>query len=420
LSVARETALFLFKDGMEFVIIPLLGICFLHCLLNMRFLKRLKPAPSGDDAFLDVSVLIPARNEERRIGECLSSLAAQEPPVREIILLDDRSTDRTGEIARKLGFSEDPGSRLRLIRGEELPGGWVGKNWACHQLSLAANPASRHLLFTDADTVHGPACARTALSHAKAMAADLLSLWPDQITGTWSEKLVIPLGYLLFMAFQPFAPMAWLQSRPSRVAALGISRVRLASMGVANGQFLLFRRASYDALGGHEALKDHLVEDIAFGRRVASRTGEGMRVINADGIDLLRCRMYSGLAELWEGFSKNLRPVFEESHIGFLLFGVVIGALFLLPFLLLVLNPWFLGELHGEVAYPALGAALLIVTMRLLLTLRFRTSWLGFAAHPIAIALALMIGLNSWRLCQRKGIRWKGRIYSGTTRSRLD
>ena len=395
------------------VVIPLLGLCFLHCLLNMRLLRRLKPLSRDvvDSASAqDVTILVPARNEECRIRACLTSLVAQEPPVREIILLDDRSGDRTAEIARDLGFREEPGSRLRLIRGAELPEGWVGKNWACHQLSEAADPRSPHLLFTDADTIHSPGCVSAALDHALAVRADLLSLWPDQITGTWSEKLVIPLGYLLFMAFQPFPFLSWLQAKPERVARWGIPKERLAMIGAANGQFLLFRREAYRSLGGHEALKDHLVEDVAFGRRVASRTGEGMRLVNADGINLLRCRMYSGLAELWEGFSKNLRPVFEESHLSFMLFGVVIGGLFLLPFCLLP---------EAGLA-PFVGiAVVLVMGMRLLLTLRFRTSWFGFIAHPFGVALALLIALNSWRLCLRRGIVWKGRVYSGATRNSL-
>ena len=409
----QEPLVLLTRGLLGGVVIPLLGLCFRHCLLYMRLLRCLTPLSRDvvDSASAqDVTILVPARNEECRIRACLTSLVAQEPPVREIILLDDRSGDRTAEIARDLGFREEPGSRLRLIRGAELPEGWVGKNWACHQLSEAADPRSPHLLFTDADTIHSPGCVSAALDHALAVRADLLSLWPDQITGTWSEKLVIPLGYLLFMAFQPFPFLSWLQAKPERVARWGIPKERLAMIGAANGQFLLFRREAYRSLGGHEALKDHLVEDVAFGRRVASRTGEGMRLVNADGIDLLRCRMYSGLAELWEGFSKNLRPVFEESHLSFMLFGVVIGGLFLLPFCLLP---------EAGLA-PFVGiAVVLVMGMRLLLTLRFRTSWFGFIAHPFGVALALLIALNSWRLCLRRGIVWKGRVYSGATRNSL-
>ena len=412
----QEVLALLLLGFAEWVIIPLLALCLLHAVVNMCLLRRLAPLPfplpsSLPETVQDVSVLVPARNEERRIRACLESLIAQEPPVHEIILLDDRSTDRTAAIARELGFREEVGSPRRLLRGQELPEGWVGKNWACHQLSVAADRASSHLLFTDADTIHHAACVRTSLAHARAERADLLSLWPDQITGTWSEKLVIPLGYLLFMAFHPFLTLTLLQAKPERVKKWGFSRARLAFMGAANGQFLMFARDSYAALGGHEALKDHLVEDIAFGRRVAARTGEGMRLVNADGVDLLRCRMYSGFGELWEGFSKNLRPVFEESQVAFLLFGVAVGGLFLLPFLLLGLSA----------LSPAAGiAVLLIVLVRLVLTIRFRTSWIGFVFHPAGIALAMLIALNSWRLCRAKEIRWKGRLYPGATRSSLN
>jgi len=405
---------------LEWLIVPLLWLCLLNCLLNMRLLRRVGPPPtSGEGKRLDLSVLVPARNEERRIRECLVSLMAQEPPAREIILLDDRSTDGTARIARELGFREEAGGRLRLLSGEELPEGWVGKNWACHQLGLAADPESSHLLFTDADTIHGSGCLQAALAHSSATRADLLSIWPDQITGTWSEKLVIPLGYLLFMAFQPFPLLSLLQARPERAARWGLSRSRLASMGAANGQFLLFRRDAYHDLGGHEALKDHLVEDIAFGRRVASRTGDGMRLINADGIGILKCRMYSGFEEVWEGFSKNLRPVFEESSGGFLFFGFMVSLLFLLPFPALAMALVLTDGCGRGFGVVSLTGVMLIMAMRFLLTLRFRTSWLGFAAHPFAMLLSLLIAMNSWRLCRIKGVRWKGRIYSGATRSSL-
>ena len=394
----------------EWLSLPLLCVCSLHALAVMRVLRRLEPVPRGGDGVQDVSVLVPARNEEERIGECLRSLAAQEPPVREVILLDDRSTDNTVGIALGIGFSEEPGSRLRIVRGRDLPDGWVGKNWACHQLSLAADPGSGHLLFTDADTVHGPACVRTSLDHASLSRADLLSVWPEQVTGSWSEKLVIPLGYLLFTAFQPLVLLAWLQDHPVRTRTW--SRRKLGSLGAANGQFLLFRRDSYRQLGGHEALKDHLVEDIAFGRRVASRTGEGMRLVNADGISLLRCRMYHDFPGVWEGFSKNLRPVFEDSGASFVVFGVMVVVLFLLPLAL----PFLPG---GDGPAPR-AALIILVLLRLLLTLRYRTSWLGFFAHPAGILLALAMAVNSWRLCLAGGVRWKGRSYPGMRGSFLD
>jgi len=403
------------------LVIPVQGLLLLHTLFNAHFLRRLRPTELsrvGISAPLPISVLIPARNEERRIHDCLSSLLAQEPAPSEIILLDDRSSDATAQIARSLGFHEGEGGeghRLRLLMGKELPDGWVGKNWACHQLSQVADARNTHLLFTDADTIHASASLRTALAYAESERLDLLSLWPDQITASWSEKLVIPLGYLVIVCFQPFALLSTLQAKPERVRRWGVSREQLASMGVANGQFLLFRRAAYELIGGHEALRDHLVEDLAFGRRIAARTGEGMRLTNGDGTALLRCRMYTCFQELWEGFSKNMRPAFEESILSFLIFGFLITSFFLLPFLLLPLSYFFHGLLE-----PACLAVALIFATRLFLTLRYKSSWLSLCAHPIALLLMCSIALNSWRLCLGGGVSWKGRTYSGATKGSLE
>ena len=140
-----------------------------------------------------------------------------------------------------------------------------------------------------------------------------------------------------------------------------------------------------------------------------------MRLMNADGGALLRCRMYSGFADLWEGFSKNLRPAFEESFTGFVLFLIVCGGLFLCPFFLLLFAIF-----SGKGCLFPLGAVLIILLMRLLLTLRFKASWLGLPGHPVAVVLILLIALNSWRLCCGKGVRWKGRTYAGATRSSLE
>jgi chlorobactene glucosyltransferase len=213
------------------------------------------------------------------------------------------------------------------------------------------------------------------------------------------------------MAFHPFSILALLQSHPKIVKRLRISRESLSSLGVANGQFLLFAREAYLSLGGHAAIRDHLVEDIAFGRRVAGRTGEGMKIVNADGMDLLQCRMYVGLKELWEGFSKNLRPVFEESHVGFFLFICVTLAIYLLPFFLLSSG-------HG-IGLLSFASVSIIFLTRMLLTIRFRSAWLGLIGHPLGVALSILIALNSWRLCLTKTVKWKGRNYSGVTRSSL-
>lgn len=349
-----------------------------------------------------ISILVPARNEETRLPGCLDSLLTQTYQNVEIIVLDDNSTDRTSSVALERGFSRDAGSTRRILSGEALPAGWTGKGWACHQLSHAAR--GEYLLFTDADTQHAPDCLSSAFAHADAERADLLSAWPRQITKTWSERLVIPLIGLLILGFMPHL-FLWL---PQRYPALArrLPRQWLWGIGGANGQFLLFRRAAYDAIGGHEAVRDHLVEDVAIARRVTQRIADGLRLINCDGSHIVSCRMYENLSGVWEGFTKNLRAAFDERLGMFLGFGLMQFVCFVLPFAMICLRQWM-----GPWWIYAVIEVVLVYFIRIILTLRLRTSWLSVVLHPFAQLFALAIGCNSWRLSSGKGVQWKGRTY---------
>lgn len=349
-----------------------------------------------------VSVLVPARNEARRISPCLVSLLAQDYPNYEIVVLDDHSEDSTAGVVLGLGLSREKMSPRRLIEGLPLPAGWTGKGWACHQLAAAAR--GEYLLFTDADTVHAPGALSACVGHAIDQQASMLSAWPRQETGTWSEKAVIPLVYVLLLGALPHRILHRLQRRPDyarRMSARG-----LATLGAANGQYILFRRDAYEAIGGHAAVRDHLVEDVALGRLVAARTAEGMRLINCDGSQLVRCRMYTSFAEVWEGFTKNLRAAFAESAATFWMFGVLQAVGLVLPFVWACL-PW----VSGRWWWLPVSQVVWLYALRAVLALRFRTSWTGVWLHPVGQALSLVIGLNSWRLSARRGVTWKGRTY---------
>jgi chlorobactene glucosyltransferase len=170
------------------VLLGLLG-SLVAVVANLSCFGGLRPAaPLPADAPL-VSILIPARNEERNIGACVSSLLAQDYPAWELLVLDDHSEDATGEIVRSL-IAKAPVVQARLMDGTALPAGWTGKSWACHQLAQQARGA--YLFFTDADTAHAPDTIAAAVAHATRTRADLLSAWPRLITITWGEKLVIP------------------------------------------------------------------------------------------------------------------------------------------------------------------------------------------------------------------------------------
>lgn len=351
-----------------------------------------------------VSVLVPARNEEMNIRACLESLKAQNDPNFEVLVLEDRSEDSTATLILECGFTdagENPAGKFRMLRGTELPDGWAGKPWACHQLAGAAK--GEWLLFTDADTIHTPEAVRAAVETAMREDADLLSAWPRQITATWSEKLVIPLLYILTHALLPQAFVRLCLRWPWLARLSG--RKGMAALGAANGQFLLFKRRTYESIGGHVAVKNHLVEDVALGRLVMERTGEGARMVNCDGGQIVQCRMYRSFHEVWAGFSKNLRPVFGTNAIAFVASGLVQAALFITPFVFAVL------PIPGQTW--ALGQVGCLLVMRLLLAARFRTSLAAIPFHPFAYLLALAIALNSWRWAASGKIVWKGRVYAG-------
>jgi chlorobactene glucosyltransferase len=379
-----------------------LGIVTLNLILNWRIFVAPRPRRFDQAAAPLVSMMVPARNEARCIGACVRSLLAQDYPNFEVLILDDNSEDRTADIARELGESQVSNASFRLLSGEPLPPGWIGKAWACHQLAQAAR--GEYLLFTDADTIHEPEALGACVGHALDTGAGLLSAWPRQITRTWSEKAVIPLVYVLLLGALPHYVLGRLQRYPKY--ARGTSRKFVRTLGAANGQYLLFRRDVYDAVGGHAAVRDHLVEDIALGRLVAERTEDGLRLMNCDGSRLVGCRMYESFAQVWEGFTKNLRAAFSESAASFWTFGLIQAAGLSLPFIFVCLP-----GLNGRWQWlPALHVVWLYA-IRAALAARFRTSWLGVLLHPVGHGLSLLIALNSWRLSSRQGVSWKGRTY---------
>ena len=357
-----------------------------------------KSAAFGPDAPM-VSILVPARNEALNIAACTGSLLAQDYPNWELLVLDDHSEDGTGEILRGLGVSES-GAPARMLRGAALPEGWTGKGWACHQLAQAAR--GKFLFFADADTEHAPGTVAAAVAYALRTRAGLVSAWPRLVTVTWGEKLILPMIVLLGMVLYPHWLVLILQRWP-RWAALLPARYR-RMLGAANGQFMFFTRECYETIGGHAAVWDQVVEDVALGRAVAARMHEGMRLRNCDSLHFSTVRMYRSVGEVWEGFTKNLRAAFEESLAGFLIIGTTQLCCFLAPFAMLFLPVAGKRFVVAEVA--------LIYLIRIILTARFRTSWLGCALHPVGHALALAIGVNSWRRSAGSGVIWKGRRYA--------
>ena len=395
-----------FVSFAHFLILLALFGAFGSVLVNLAFFRGLESARPDAEAPL-VSILVPARNEAHNIAACVSSLLAQDYPFCEVLVLDDHSTDDTAEVLRGLGLRLN-GMVSRYIVGEPLPPGWTGKSWACHQLARQAR--GEYLFFTDADTQHARGTVSALLACAKRRKADLVSAWPQLVTVTWSEKLIVPLIMLMAATMYPHWLVLLLQRIPVIVRLIPRRWVRM--LGAANGQSMFFRSVAYEQIGGHAAIRGHIVEDVALGREVAARIGEGMRLWNCEALGFSTCRMYRRFSEVWEGFSKNVRGAFEESLFGFLFAGAIQILCFLLPCVLLFLPVGHRGTIIEEVA--------LIYGIRVILTARFKTSWLGCALHPVGHALALLIGLNSWRSSLAGRVKWKGRTYSHTELPRLE
>jgi chlorobactene glucosyltransferase len=372
----------------------LAGSCGLTVLLalqlgvNLACFRRPRVAGAGKELPRGgISILVPARNEAGRIGRCVRSLVAQGVEVGEILVLDDRSEDGTVEEARAAAAGD---ARVRVLSGEPLPEGWTGKAWACAQLARAAR--GEWLLFTDADTRHAPGAAAAALEEARGVA--LVSLWPEQELGSWSERLVVPFMLVMLLVFLPH----WMPGRRR-------------SLGAANGQFMLFRRAAYEAVGGHGAVRGHLVDDVALARALR---GRGEKVRNRNGRGWVVCRMYEDASGVWEGFSKNLRAGFEGSAVSFLALHVVEFVWGLWPFL--VLGAMGLAGAVGAdpvAAGLAAGQAVLVLGMRVAIASACGQPWSTVLLHPFGQLAVFAIAANSWRVTAAGQVRWKGRSYSG-------
>lgn len=221
----------------------------------------------------DVAIVIPARDEADRLPALLASLALLDYPEYEIVVVDDESTDRTAEIAAEMG--------ARVIPAGFLPAGWTGKAHACQVGADATR--GRWLLFTDADTVHSPRSLRLAVGVATETDSALVSLLARQSCRSFWEQILLPYAYALYF--------------------VGARRLnKPGGPAVANGQYMLFRRADYNRAGGHYAVRGNIIEDVGMARLLASRGG---RVTLLRGENYLTVRMYPRLAELWEGFAKN-------------------------------------------------------------------------------------------------------------------
>ena len=359
-------------------------IFLLISLTNLRYLRRLHSYPPPA-RWPRISVLVPARNEEQNISHCISGLLAQDYPDYQVIVLDDNSTDRTWEILNEFARKNNA---LKLLKGKPLPDDWLGKHWACSQLAEAAD--GELLLFVDADTVHAPDTLRCAAAAMAGEDAALISALPAQIVVTWSEKLTIPAFYLGQLCGVPIG-LTRIQRNPLLFACVG--------------QFLLFTRKAYDASGGHAAVRQNVVDDVAIGRRVHSM---GLVYRLLDGNKHVSCRMYHNSSEVWKGLTKNNFASFNFDPFLLIFMYLVVLAVFIVPLVILGIS-LAQPQPHADLTAAALMAIFLTLVLWWVNQQRFHFPYYLIVLYPLTAIAMIVIAVASMILTMQGKAQWKGR-----------
>ena len=371
------------------------GLIIIYWVHNQYHLDIVvTPTAAPKDAPL-ISICIPARNEENNIRRSVEAALAQDYPNIEVIVLDDRSTDATLTQLKEIAARD---SRLLPISGSDLPEGWAGKPHALYQAS--ADARGEWLCFLDADTFLAPEAISSCYVKALETEADLFTVMTEQILGSFWEKVVMPLVMTaLSVGFSPRKV-----NDPSRRDA------------VANGQFILIKRSIYNLIGGHEKVKDQVVEDKAISEQVK---WNGHRLIVADGMQVVSTRMYTSLESMWEGWTKNIYLGLRD-HVAMLLLGAFGASLALIAALFLPIWPliglaWYFN--NGE--WMALAVILeslfvwgYLIYNRAIIAKKMNISaWYSLTTPLGAGVFAAMMLTSAWKVLSGQGVTWRGRTY---------
>jgi chlorobactene glucosyltransferase len=376
------------------------GIIIIHWLHNQYHLDIVvePTAPPSNPPLM--SVCVPARNEERNIRACVEAILNQNYPNFEVIVLDDRSTDSTPSILADIASRD---SHLHPINGADLPAGWAGKPYALYQASASAR--GDWLCFIDADTFLESNALSSCYAKALETQADMFTIMTFQILGSFWEKTVLPLVMTaLSVGFSPRKV-----NDPSRRDA------------VANGQFIFIKRAIYDAIGGHERVKDQIVEDKAIAEQVK---WNGYRLVVADGMQVLSTRMYTSLPAMWEGWTKNIYLGLRD-HPAMLLLGAFGATLALIAALFLPIWPvlgvlWYFKNGDGlaiAVILQALSVWGVLLYARARVASKMNISaWYALTTPLGAGVFAAMMLTSAWKVLSGQGVTWRGRKYHSDKR----
>jgi glycosyltransferase involved in cell wall biosynthesis len=357
---------------LAYIVICFTAIQLMVSVVNILFETNLPHVEKKEGPL--VSVLIPARNEEENIGNILYDLLAQDYKNLEVIVFNDQSEDRTAAVVDR--YRNDD-SRVRLINSRELPGDWLGKNFACH--SLADSATGEYFLFLDADVrITGNIIGR-AVSFSEENQLDMISLFPKQIIETPGEKMTVPVMNYILLSLLPLVL---------------VRKVHYYSLSAANGQFMFFRSDTYRRLLPHEKVRGNMVEDIQIARMYKKA---GKKIACLLGDDDMSCRMYKGYEDAVKGFSKNVIAFFGNSFVLAFAFFLITTFGFI-PVLLTMPEIFFF-------AYMTI-----FIATRVVISAASRQSYVYnlLLILPLQFSLGLFI-LKAFTNKVSGGFQWKGR-----------
>ncbi len=376
--------------AMPWILLPLVVAWRLRGTPSLNDVSANTPSGNASDAAV-VSVILPARNEAAHIAACVASLRATTWPNWQLIVINDGSSDNTGDLAREACIGD---ARVTVIDAPPLEAGWFGKQWACHVGMQRAT--GDLLLFTDADTRHQPDLITRLVQTRALRGADLISVSGEQEMVTFWEKAVQPVVFALILT--RFG------------GARAIEAARTPADVVANGQCFMMTRESYNAVGGHEAVRDTVAEDLMMAQRTVQ---VGRRVSLVLGRDQLSTRMYDGLGSLIKGWQKNVyaggRMAMKGGWLGRLLFPLALAGFPLaiaLPFLVLPVAA--LLQRDELMLWAGVAASCMLLAFAAAARFGRVPLWRSVLAPVGALAFA---AICMSAIVRGQSVEWKGRAY---------
>lgn len=394
----------------RYLVLAFLSFSLLFWILYIiRTIKNYKTLPSlvkeeikTKDKLPMVSVIIPTRNESKRITPCIESMKAQTYPNLEIIIVDD-STDNTVDVINGIIKND---KRFRIIKEEKLDGGWVGKPHAMQQGSREAK--GEWLLFIDADTSHDCNLINSAVKHAQKKKLDMLSILSELVCNSFWEKIIqpIPTGLLIFIS-----PLGKVNDPNSKNA-------------FALGPFILIKHTVFDKIGGYEKIRGKIADDVEMAKLLKE---SGFRIGLAKAYDMMKLRMYEKLKDIWEGWSKNIflglvqkREIQSKGkQLAILIIGLfVVFDMVVLPFFAVILSLLILLMLKMSVWWLILGFSFIVWLFSISVQSYVHSKY--HIGNPIYSPLYFIGGIvtmgiflnSAVKTLSGKGVKWKGRVYS--------